>query len=207
MIYLIAYSPINIILALKLGTILFPFPFSTAGYCQQAFEKTLCAQLLIHPPLHSLLLIPSCLFHLLLMRRFVLIVIYSHSHAECCQQPWLLQAACCWIKFKIYSRPEHKNANTSETPTDHLHWSVRDSSPDHAWIFDKNKMSEGETHKVWSRISRVYARHSVLSQVPGFHVPQRDKQWCRASFLTNIKHSAVSHFSRGLRLTLENWEC
>lgn len=49
---------------------------------------------------------------------------------------------CFWIKLK--KNTEHKNINTSETPTNHQHWSTGDSSPADVGIYVKNKMSEDE---------------------------------------------------------------
>lgn len=52
--------------------------------------------------------------------------------------------------------PEHENINMSETPTNHQHWSVGDSSPADARIFDENKMFEAEKCKVCSWLSRLF---------------------------------------------------
>lgn len=79
------------------------------------------------------------------MQWFVLIVIFSHFLAEWCQQFKLLQAGWFRIKFEQNSQAEHENINTSKTPTNHLHRSMRDSSP--ADTEEENKMSEGETEK------------------------------------------------------------
>lgn len=107
-------------------------------------KDSLSSTRLVLPPLHSLLLIPSWLFHRLLMQWFVLIVIYSHFPAEWCQQLRLLRAACFWIKLKKIHSQKSKTLTCQILPqaayTDPRGQKMHES-------LIKNKMSNGKIQK------------------------------------------------------------